>query len=112
MLSPTQINQIADKINSKVDLPLLGENQEKQLFMTVINQIANLLSTTMPKQYQAMLNDPKQGIETNEANKIGNELMQQITSKVNMGMLGSVGKSIATSFVETIVAGLQKGGKI
>jgi hypothetical protein len=112
MLSPTQINQIADKINAKIDLPLLGENQEKQLFMTIIGQIANLFSTTVPKQYQAMLNDPNQGIEANEANKIGNDLMQQITSKVNMGMLGSVGKNIASSFVETIVTGLQKGGKI
>jgi hypothetical protein len=112
MLSQTQLNNIADKINAKVDLPFLGENQEKQLLMTIIGQIGGLLTGAMPKQYQAMLNDPNQGVEATEANKIGNDLMSQITSKVDMGLLGSVGKNIANTFVESIVSGLQKGGKV
>jgi hypothetical protein len=112
MLSPQQINSIADQINAKVDLPFLGENQEKALLMTILGQVGNLVATVVPKQHQAALGDPNQGIDKTEATKIGNDLMSQITSKIDMGMLGSIGKNIAGTFVESIVNGLQKGGKV
>lgn len=112
MLSQTQINSIADQINAKVDLPFLGENQEKAILMAVLGQVGNLVAAVVPKQHQAALSDPNQGIDKTEATKIGNDLMSQITSKIDMGMLGSVGKNIASTFVESIVNGLQKGGKV
>lgn len=112
MLSQAQLNNIADQINAKIDLPFLGENQEKALFMSILNQAGSLVEKVIPQQYQAMLGDPNQGVDKVQATKIGSDLMSQITSKVDMGMLDSVGKNIASTFVESIVNGLQKGGKV
>ncbi len=112
MLSQTQLNSIADQINAKVDLPFLGENQEKQILMSIIGQAGSLLSSVLPQQYHAMLGDPNAGVDKAEATAVGNGLMEKLTSSVNMDMFGSVGKSIASTFVESIVNGLQKGGTV
>lgn len=112
MLSQAQLSSIADQINAKVDLPFLGENQEKQILMTILGQVGGLVAKVVPAQYQAMLGDPNQGIDKQEATAVGKDLLSQITSHVNMDMFGSAGKNIANTFVESIVGGLQKGGKV
>jgi len=112
MLSQAQLNSIADQINAKVDLPFLGENQEKQILLTILGQAGSLVAKVVPQKYAAMLGDPQQGVDKQEATEVGKNLLSQITSSVNMDMFGSVGKNIANSFVESIVSGLQKGGKV
>jgi nucleoid DNA-binding protein len=115
MLSQTQKNFFIDKINEKVDLPLLGERAERALLEVLVGQIDRELENTVPPQYIAYIENPNLGMSgSDEAiSFIRNNLSDHLLQKLNFGMLGNaMGKKAVELFVEMLVEAMRKGKSI
>ncbi|MCS7017783.1 MAG: hypothetical protein RMJ87_07810 [Cytophagales bacterium] len=115
MLSPAQMNALADKINAAVDLPFVNEAVEKQMIMTVVQQLGSVIGSILSSEQLAALNDPNKGINLDTSAKSGlqNDLMKKLANQLDLGMLNSaLGSSIFKLISETLVSAMQKGNKL
>ncbi|WP_448519398.1 hypothetical protein [Rhodoflexus sp.] len=115
MLSPAQLDSLADKINAAVDLPFVNEAIEKQMLMTVLQQFNGVIGSLLSAEQLAALGDPNKGLSLDSAakNSLQGDLMQQIAGKLNMGMLNSaMGRGVSKIISETLVNAMQKGNKL
>ncbi len=115
MLNTNQKNLIIDRINDKIDLPLLGERAERALIDVVVNQIDKELDVILPEQYKGFVDNAAVGLSGTEDAMafIRQNLAAHLTQKLNFGMLGQEkGKQVVELFVDIFVNALQKGNSL
>lgn len=115
MLSPAQLNALADKINASVDLPFVNEAIEKQMIMTVLQQLGSVIGSILSSEQLSALGDANKGLSLDTAakNSLQNDLMKQLSGKLDLGILNSaMGSGVSKIISETLVNAMQKGNKL
>ena len=114
MLSESQIQFIVDKVNEKVDMPVIGEKAEAFILRNAIEKVLKKLEESLPSEIFGFLDDlsnglePGQDIETMKANTV-----VFLNKEINLPIVGE--KFEATLFtvvVDLIFDAMQKGRKL
>ena len=87
MLSDSEINALAQKVNSVINLPFVGEQKELQLMAKFIKWIDNELYKLLPNEYYKLIHDATDGISKEEAAEIERRLTPLINNVVNIPVL-------------------------
>ena len=116
MLSQAQINYIADKLNKKIDIPIVGERFEKKLIVKGLNKINEELEDHLPPDWADLLDDISDGIEPGspaDLESIKKNLVEFLNKKINIPIIGEKAEAkLFAAAIEIIFEALQKGKKL
>lgn len=87
MLTDAEVNGLALKVNNAVNLPLIGEKKELQVFVKIIKWVDKQLYKLLPNEYYELVKDATDGITKEEALVIEERLTPLINEKVNIPIL-------------------------
>ena len=87
MLTESEINAIAQKVNKAINLPFLSEEKEFIVFEKVIRWVDRQLYKMLPNEYYELVKDASDGISKKEAKRIEKRLTPLINNVVNIPIL-------------------------
>ena len=87
MLSDSEVNALAKKVNQAINLPFLKEEKEFIVFVKVIKWIDQQLYELLPNEYYELVKDANDGISKEEAINIEERLTPLINNVVNIPVL-------------------------
>ncbi len=89
MLSEKQIEALADKLNAKLDIPLVGEGTEKQILTTALQQLNKALDGQAGEELRGILAPLVDGTATgDEAVRLKGQAVELLNKKVNLPVVG------------------------
>ncbi len=110
LLSIQELEAIASRLNEKINIPFLSEEQEQVVLVKIIKQIDRYLYSVLPNEVYQMVKDASDGISEEEAEKIKTRLAQLINKAVDIPIVGEeVEQLIFKMVLDLIVLALQKG---
>jgi len=113
MLSDSEINAIAIKLNDKINLPFLDEAKELVVFGKIVKWIDKVLYKLLPNEYYELVKDATDGISEEEADNIQERLTPLINNIVNIPFLDEKQEAKLISLVlDIIIKAMIKGLKL
>lgn len=116
MLSNVQVNFLAEKINEKVNLPILGEKAEFALIKKAIYKVLDALDDEIPEEFLDFLEDTAQGFDPENGTNIEqvkNNVVTFINKKVDLPIIGEkTEKKIFETLVDVLLDAMTKGKKL
>lgn len=116
MLSNVQVNYLAEKINEKVNLPILGEQAEFALIKKAIYKILDVLEDEVPEEFVDFLEDTAQGFDPGQAvdiELVKNNLVAFVNAKVNLPLVGEeTEKKIFSTLADVLFEAMTQGKKL
>lgn len=89
MLNDAQIEALADKLNNKINLPLVGEETEKQVLTTALRQLANALSGRVGEELRSIIQPLVDGSASpEEAVALKAKAVDHINRNINIPIIG------------------------
>ena len=106
---------IAEKINGKINIPILGEKSEQILFQWAVKKTLNKLFDLIPEEWALFLEDVNEGLEADESTldelKFG--MATFLNKKVNIPLLKEATEErVILMLLDEVFIALQKGGAI
>lgn len=87
MLTDSEVQALAHKLNEHINLPFLKPEKEFVVFVKLIKWIDKLLYQMLPNEYYSMVKDTSDGISEDEAENMKNRLTPLINNVVNVPVL-------------------------
>jgi hypothetical protein len=87
MLSDSEIKALAQKINGKFNIPVLGETGELIVFAKIVKLIDRKLSQLLPNEFYKLVKDSTDGISKDEAISLEKRLTPLINDRINIPIL-------------------------
>jgi hypothetical protein len=113
MLNQTQKDLILVKILSEPKVPdFLKKGLGRILFPALINEVDVLLSGTLPKQIQELINSAADGLDADEIALLSQELLTYVLEKIKNPVLKSVLPIVLPLILTNIVNALARGQKL
>jgi len=113
MLSDEQIAALTEKLNEKVNLPIIGEKVENIVFAKIIRKIDGELYKLIPNEYYELIKDASDGISDRDADKFKARLTPLINSAVNIPIISEKKeKKIIESVLGVIIEAMRKNFKL
>jgi len=89
MLNEKQIEALAPKLNAKVNLPIIGEESEKQVLMTALKQLNSALAGKVGEELRAIIQPLIDGTASaEEAVVLKAQAVAHINKHVNIPVIG------------------------
>lgn len=89
MLNDKQIDALAEKLNAKLDIPLVGEGTEKQILTTALQQLNKVLAGQAGEELRAIIGPLVDGTATGEeATRLKAQAVELLNKKVNLPVVG------------------------
>lgn len=116
MLSQAQIDYIADKLNEKINIPIIGEKFEKKLIVKGLEKVDKELDEHLPPEWSELLDDVSDGIEPGspaDLQSIKDNLVSFLNKKINIPIIGEKAEEkLLSAAIDLIFDALQKGKKL
>jgi translation elongation factor EF-1beta len=110
MLTEVQINALADKVNAKIDLPIVGERLERMLIKFGLNKLNAKLAEVLPPEMSQMLDDAADGLSDEEVQLIEEKVVTYLNEKINIPILNEDSeRKLIETVVEELISALKKG---
>lgn len=91
MLSENQVNWLADQLNEKIDLPVIGEKAEKAIIQNALYKVLDVLEEELPADFLEFLDDATDGLEPQsekEMDRIKEEMATFLNNNINLPLIG------------------------
>jgi hypothetical protein len=113
MLSDSEVQLLAQKVNEKINLPFLKEEKEFIVFFKIIKFIDKALYQLLPNEYYGLIKDATDGISREEARIIIKRLTPLVNNVINIPILTEKQEALAIEIVlKLIVNAMVKGNRI
>jgi hypothetical protein len=86
-LTEVEVKALAEKLNSKINIPIIGETGEEKILIKIILKIDNFLFDNMPNEFYDMIRSVDKGIDEQEAKMITGRLTKLANEKINLPFL-------------------------
>jgi hypothetical protein len=89
MLNDKQLEALADKLNAKVNLPMIGEETEKQVLMTALKQLNTQLAGRVGEELRGIIQPLIDGTATpEEAVALKAKAVEHVNKHINIPVIG------------------------
>lgn len=114
MLNEEQKQFIVNKINDKVDLPILGEKMEGKFIRKAVDKVLICLEENLPPEIFGLLDDLSDGIEPGiDVEEMKKNTVDFLNKEVNLPIVGErFEENLFTEIVDLIFNALKKGNKL
>src|SRR5690554_4376401 len=83
-LTHDEIKNLAEKLNGKINIPIIGETGEEKIFIKIILKIDNFLYDNMPNEFYDLIRHSENGIDEEEAKMLVGRLTKLANKKINL----------------------------
>ncbi|MGC9354499.1 MAG: hypothetical protein ACP5D9_11710, partial [Mariniphaga sp.] len=83
-LTQDEIKNLAQKLNGKINIPIVGETGEEKIFIKIILKIDNFLYDNMPNEFYDLIRHSENGIDEEEAKMLVGRLTKLANKKINL----------------------------
>lgn len=113
MLTDAEVNALAQKVNTAINLPILNEEKEFVIFAKIIKWIDRKLYEILPNEYYELINDATDGISREEAAALEDRLTPIINKAIDIPIISEKQEEKLISLVlGIIINAMVKGLKL
>ena len=98
-----EIRNIAEKLNDKIDIPLMRETKEEKILIKIVLKIDNFLYDNLPNEFYDLLRSVEDGIDDEEAKRLINRLSILANDKIDIPYIPEKWEGIALRFIIGII---------
>jgi len=116
MLSNEQVIFIANKINEKVNLPILGEKAEFFIIKKAVTKVLDVLDDEIPEEYLDFLEDTAKGFDPEQGANvqlIKNNIVSFVNKKVDIPLLSETTENeVFSTLIDVMFEAMIKNKKL
>lgn len=116
MLTNEQVDFIANKINEKINLPILGEKAEFFILKKAVIKLNDVLKDEIPEEYFEFLDDTAKGFDPGQEvhiQEVKNNVVEFVNKKVDIPLVGeNMEKEIFTVAIDVLLDAMTKQKKL
>ncbi|MEN8117745.1 MAG: hypothetical protein ABFS16_12240 [Bacteroidota bacterium] len=98
-----EIKDLAQRLNKKINVPIIKETQEEKILVKIILKIDNFLYDNLPNEFYELVRSADHGIDEKEARRLVRRLTRLANDKIDIPYLPEQAERIALKFVISIV---------
>lgn len=114
MLSEEQIQFIVDRVNEKVNVPILGEKAEGKLIRKAVDKVLKCLEENLPEDIFQFIDDLSDGIEPGmDIEEMKDNTVKFLNKEINLPIVGEKFEAkLFAEVVDLIFNAIKKGKKL
>ena len=98
-MTEEEIRDLAQRLNEKINVPIIDENREEQIFIKIILKIDTFLYDHLPNEFYDVIRRTDRGIGVKEAKRLVRRLIKIANDKIDIPYLPEFAEQIAIKFV-------------
>ena len=102
-MTQAEITDLAQRLNRKINVPLIIETKEEKIFVKIILTIDTFLYDHLPNEFYDVIRSTDMGIDDKEAKRLIRRLTRLANEKIDIPYLPEVAEHFAIKFVIGIV---------
>ena len=102
-LTSSEIKDIAKRLNSKIDVPIITETREEKILIKIVMKVDNFLYDNLPNEFYELVRSMDSCIDDNEAKRLIKRLSKLANDKIDIPYVPESMEYIAIRFVIGIV---------
>lgn len=102
-MTTSEIKELAERLNKKINVPIISETGEEKILIKIIIKIDQFLYDHLPNEFYSLVRDMDQGINDDEASRLIIRLTDLANDKIDIPYLPEIAEKIAIRFVISIV---------
>jgi hypothetical protein len=102
-MTEEEILDLAQRLNEKINVPIIDESREEQIFIKIILKIDTFLYDHLPNEFYDVIRSSDRGIDQKEAKRLFILLTKIANEKIDIPYIPEIAEQIALKFVIGIV---------
>ncbi len=102
-MTEEEIKDLAQRLNKKINVPIIKETGEEKILVKIILKIDNFLYDNLPNEFYELVRDVKKGIDDKEARRLVRRLTRLANEKIDIPYLPEFAEHFALKFVIGII---------
>ncbi len=98
-MTEEEIKDLAQRLNKKINVPLINETGEEKILIKIILKIDNFLYDHLPNEFYDIIRSVDKGIDNQEAKRLVRRLTRIANDKIDIPFLPEVAEHFAIRFV-------------
>jgi hypothetical protein len=94
-----EIKDLAERLNRKIDVPLVKETKEEKILIKIILKIDTFLYDNLPNEFYDLIRSTDRGIDDKEAKRLVRRLAKAANSKIDIPYIPEFAEKFAFRFV-------------
>lgn len=110
MLSDEEVEMIASKLNSRINIPFIPESVEQIVFVKTVRLIDSVLYANLPNELYGLIKETTDGISEQEAAELKQVLGARLNKSIDIPYIPEwIEQQIFEMMVGLIVQGMRRG---
>lgn len=102
-MTPEEIKDLAERLNRKINVPIINETGEEKILIKIILKIDNFLYDHLPNEFYDLVRSCDHGIDNKEAKRLIRRLTRCANNKIDIPYLPEPVEHFAFRFVIGII---------
>ncbi len=98
-MTEEEIVDLAQRLNDRINVPIINETKEEKIFIKIILKIDNFLYDNLPNEFYDLIRSSDKGIDEKEAKRLVRRLTRMANDKVDIPYLPEFAEKFAIKFV-------------
>jgi hypothetical protein len=98
-LTLEEINDLAHRLNKKINIPIMNEVKEGKILVKVILKIDTFLYDHLPNEFYDLIRSKEMGIDDNEAKRLVKRLTRLANEKIDIPYLPEAAEHFVLKFI-------------
>ncbi len=102
-MTAEEIKDVAQRLNKKIDVPLVRETKEEKILIKIVLKVDTFLYNNLPNELYDLVRDINNGISDDEAKTMIKRLTTLANDKIDIPWIPEFAERIAIRFVISII---------
>jgi hypothetical protein len=102
-LTEEEVKGLAEKLNRKINIPIIGETGEEKILIKIILKIDNFIYENLPNEFYELARTAENGIDEEEAKMITGRLTKLANEKINLPFLSEKAEEKIIKYVIKLI---------
>jgi len=94
-----EIKDLAERLNRKIDVPLVKETKEEKILIKIILKIDTFLYDNLPNEFYDLIRSTDRGIDDKEAKRLVRRLSKAANKRIDIPYIPEFAEKFAFRFV-------------
>ena len=110
MMTELEVKSLAEKLNKRINVPLIRETREEKILIKIVIKIDVFLYDNLPNEFYDLIRSLDEGIDDDEATRLTNTLTRLANAKIDIPYIPELAEGIAIKFIIRAVVGAARKG--
>lgn len=102
-MTDEEIKDLAQRLNEKIDVPIISETREERIFVKIVFKMDRFLYDNLPNEFYDLIRSTKNGINDEEAKRLVKRLARLANKRVEIPYIPESLEYIVIRFVIGVI---------